>query len=211
MPDGLLSRYRALVANGELKPDAAQENAADRLRVLAFALRKYRPGRSFLFGRRQPPRRLYLWGDVGRGKSMLMDLFFEFAPTTPKRRVHFNAFMAETHARIHEERERGKSADPIAPVARTIAEEATLLCFDEFQVTDVTDAMILGRLFEQFFALGMVIVVTSNTPPARLYEGGINRQLFLPFIALIENTLDVLELTGPTDYRDGCDTQSPKA
>jgi cell division protein ZapE len=201
MPDLLLSRYRALVAKGELKPDTAQEKAAARLQTLANGLRKYRPGRSFFFGPRVPPRGLYLWGDVGRGKSMLMDLFFELAPTEPKRRVHFNAFMVETNARIHEERERGKSADPIAPVAKAIAAEATLLCFDEFQVSDVADAMILGRLFEQFFALGMVIVATSNTPPDRLYEGGLNRQLFQPFIALIENRLDILELNGPLDYR----------
>ena len=201
MPDRLADRYRALVARGELKPDAAQQKAISRLQALAAALRRYRPGRSLLFGQRKPPRGLYLWGDVGRGKSMLMDLFFEFAPAAPKRRVHFNAFMTETHARIHEEREHGRSADPIAPVARAIASEATLLCFDEFQVTDVADAMILGRLFEQFFELGVVIVATSNTPPARLYEGGLNRQLFLPFIAEIESRLDVLELNGATDHR----------
>jgi cell division protein ZapE len=201
MPDRLLNRYRTLVANGELKPDVAQEKAAQRLHKLAGVLRKYRPGRSLFFGQRTAPQGVYLWGDVGRGKSMLMDLFFELAPIAPKRRVHFNAFMTETHARIHEERESGRHADPIVPVAKTIAAEATLLCFDEFQVTDVADAMILGRLFEQFFALGMVIVATSNTPPDRLYEGGLNRQLFLPFIAMIEDRLDVLALNGPTDYR----------
>jgi cell division protein ZapE len=201
MPDTVLQRYRALVAKGELKPDTAQETAAQRLQALADGLRTYRLGRSFLFGRRTPPRGLYLWGDVGRGKSMLMDLFFEFAPTHLKRRVHFNAFMVETHARIHAERESGRSADPIAPVARAIAAEATLLCFDEFQVGDVADAMILGRLFAQLFALGVVIVATSNTPPGRLYEGGLNRQLFEPFIALIAKQLDVLELDGSTDYR----------
>jgi cell division protein ZapE len=200
MPDRLLTRYRALVAKGELKLDAAQEQAASRLQALAKALRKYRP-RRFFFGSSTPPRGLYMWGDVGRGKSMLMDLFFELAPIEPRRRVHFNAFMTETHARIHEERESGKSTDPIAPVARALAAEATLLCFDEFQVTDVADAMILGRLFEQFFELGVVIVATSNTPPNRLYEGGLNRQLFLPFIAAIENRLDIIELDGPTDYR----------
>ncbi|MGA9793951.1 MAG: cell division protein ZapE [Rhizomicrobium sp.] len=200
MADRLLDRYRALVAKSELKPDAAQERAVLRLQALAGGLRKYRP-RRFLFSASTPPRGLYLWGDVGRGKSMLMDLFFEFAPVKPKRRVHFNAFMAETHARIHEERERGKSADPIAPVARAIADDALLLCFDEFQVSDVADAMILGRLFEQFFELGVVIVATSNTAPARLYEGGLNRQLFAPFIAMIESRLDVMELNGDRDYR----------
>jgi cell division protein ZapE len=199
MADRLLNGYSALVAKGELKPDAAQEAAVTRLQALALALRKYRPRR--FFGSSTPPRGIYLWGDVGRGKSMLMDLFFEFAPVESKRRVHFNAFMTETHARIHVERESGRSDDPIAPVARAIAAKARLLCFDEFQVNDVADAMILGRLFEQFFALGVVIVATSNTSPTRLYEGGLNRQLFLPFIALIEEKLHVVALNGPTDYR----------
>jgi cell division protein ZapE len=130
-----------------------------------------------------------------------MDLFFEFAPVTNKQRVHFNAFMVDVHARIHAERQKAGSTDPIPPVARAIANSATLLCFDEFQVTDVADAMILGRLFQQLFDLGTVIVATSNTPPQRLYEGGLNRQLFLPFIALIEDRLDVLELHGAYDYR----------
>lgn len=145
---------------------------------------------------------------------MLMDMFFDVATTSPKRRVHFNAFMVETHARIHEwrtmdahqrsrrpEHSSRDGDDPIPPVARAIAQATTLLCFDEFQVTDVADAMILGRLFEQLFAQGIVIVATSNTAPDRLYDGGLNRQLFLPFIALIEKYLDVVELNGPQDYR----------
>jgi cell division protein ZapE len=118
-----------------------------------------------------------------------------------KRRVHFNAFMVETHARIHSERERRESDDPIPPVARLIAREATLLCFDEFQVTDIADAMVLGRLFDQLFELGVVVVATSNTPPGRLYEGGLNRQLFLPFVDELEERLDVVELRGGIDYR----------
>jgi cell division protein ZapE len=132
---------------------------------------------------------------------MLMDLFFETARVRAKTRVHFNAFMVRTHARIHAERQSGQSDDPIPPVARAIAAEATLLCFDEFQVSDVADAMILGRLFEQLFELGVVIVATSNTAPQKLYEGGLNRQLFLPFIALIQNRLEVLNLDGAVDYR----------
>lgn len=194
-----LARYRKAVAQGRLKPDALQEHAARKLHALSRALRRrsgWRPFRRL----EAAPRGLYIWGDVGRGKSMLMDLFFEEAAATPKRRVHFNAFMAETHARIHAERGRGAS-DPIAPVAQLVAKEAQLLCFDEFQVNDVADAMILGRLFEQLFERRVTIVATSNTAPERLYEGGLNRQLFLPFIALLKERLEIVELNGPTDYR----------
>jgi cell division protein ZapE len=202
MADRLIARYRAAVSGSELKKDAAQEAAAAKLQKLANALKGYKPGPRGIFRRVQkPPRGLYIWGDVGRGKSMLMDLFFAFAPVIAKRRVHFNAFMVDVHARIHAERQKPGVADPIPPVARAVAASATLLCFDEFQVTDVADAMILGRLFQQLFELGTVIVATSNTPPDRLYEGGLNRQLFLPFIALIDEKLDVLELHGANDYR----------
>jgi cell division protein ZapE len=194
----LLDRYRAAIAKGELNKDAAQEKAAAKLSALSGSLASYRPGRWF---GGKAPRGLYLWGDVGRGKSMLMDLFFEEAPLARKLRLHFNAFMADIHAAIHAERQRAGASDPIPPVARGIAERATLLCFDEFQVADVADAMILGRLFEQMFALGVVIVATSNTPPERLYEGGLNRQLFLPFIGEIQARLEVVELAGQTDYR----------
>jgi cell division protein ZapE len=196
-----LTRYRKAVASGALKPDAGQERVAAKLQALSTALRTWRPGRRLFGGSRTPPRGLYIWGDVGRGKTMLMDMFCEDAAPALKRRVHFNAFMVQTHARLHAERQRGTSDDPIPPVAKIIAEEAQLLCFDEFQVTDVADAMILGRLFEQLFERGVVIVATSNTAPARLYEGGINRELFLPFIALIEEKLDVVELGGAVDYR----------
>ena len=197
----LLERYRALVAEKALKPDAEQQAAAQKLDTLARALKSYKPGGWSLFKKPGPPRGLYIWGDVGRGKSMLMDLFFDAARVGAKTRVHFNAFMVQTHARIHTERQKGESDDPIPPVARAIASEARLLCFDEFQVTDVADAMILGRLFEQLFSLGVVIVATSNTPPEKLYEGGLNRQLFQPFIALIKERLDVLNLDGAVDYR----------
>jgi cell division protein ZapE len=202
MADRLIARFRAAVASGALKNDGAQAAAAERLQRLANALKGYKPGPRGIFRTVQtPPRGLYIWGDVGRGKSMLMDLFLEFAPLAKKRRTHFNAFMVDVHAAIHAERQKAVVTDPIPPVARAIANTATLLCFDEFQVTDVADAMILGRLFQQLFELGTVIVATSNTPPGRLYEGGLNRQLFLPFIALIEERLDVMELHGALDYR----------
>jgi cell division protein ZapE len=210
-PNLLMTRYRQALADGALKPDPAQLAAAEKLNLLARLLAKYRPGRFSFFlrkldwlGRHSPagaPLGLYIWGDVGRGKSMLMDLFFEEAATAPKRRVHFNAFMTDVHARLHVERAKPDVSDPVPAVARALAADARLLCFDEFQVTDVADAMILGRLFEHLLAAGTVIVATSNVAPARLYEGGLNRQLFLPFIALIEARMDVLELRGPTDYR----------
>jgi cell division protein ZapE len=200
MPDRINARYRALVANGGLVPDAAQERAVQRLQTLATVLRHYRPARPLFFQRPEPPMGLYLWGDVGRGKSMLMDLFFADAAIRPKQRVHFNGFMVETHARIHEARQRAAD-EPIVRVAQQIAREATLLCFDEFQITDVADAMILGRLFEQLFEAGVVVVSTSNSPPQRLYEGGLNRQLFLPFIAMLEQKLNIIELNGPVDHR----------
>ena len=199
----LASRYKHAVQSGELKADIAQQVAVDHLRALADGLARYRSGRRFLFfsSPADPPRGLYLWGDVGRGKSMLMDLFFEEADIAPKKRVHFNAFMVDAHARIHAERQSGASNDPIPPVAHALANESRLLCFDEFQVTDVADAMILGRLFEQLFARGVVLVATSNVAPNRLYEGGLNRQLFMPFIQMLNSKLDVLALDGPVDYR----------
>lgn len=197
----LFDRYRAAVSRGELKDDAAQRRAAQRLNALARALAKYRPGRRLFFSAPPAPRGLYIWGDVGRGKSMLMDLFFTEVQVTPKKRVHFNAFMVDIHARIHAERQKEGSDDPIPPVANAIAEQGRLLCFDEFQVNDVADAMILGRLFDHLFERGVVIVATSNTPPDRLYEGGLNRQLFLPFIAAIKERLEIVELNGPIDYR----------
>jgi cell division protein ZapE len=195
----LLERYRAAIASGELKRDAAQERAAARLAALAKSLKSHR--RRLFFTPARPARGLYLWGDVGRGKSMLMDLFFAEAPAAQKRRIHFNEFMVDTHAAIHAERQRAGSSDPIPPVARAIADAARLLCFDEFQVTDVADAMILGRLFEQLFQRGVVVVATSNVAPDRLYEGGLNRQLFLPFIAEFKRRLDIVELDGAVDYR----------
>ena len=191
-------RYRTAVSKGELKDDDAQRRAAIRLQALARALSKYRPGRRLFFST-PAPRGLYIWGDVGRGKSMLMDLFFAEAPIEAKQRIHFNTFMTDAHAQIHQARQHEE--DPIPPVAEAIAKRACLLCFDEFQVGDVADAMILGRLFEQLFERGVVIVATSNAPPDRLYEGGLNRQLFLPFIAAIKERLKIVELNGPVDFR----------
>ena len=196
----LLTRYRKSVSKGELRADPAQDKAVHKLQDLARGIAE-KPAFSLFRRAAPPPKGLYIWGNVGRGKTLLMDLFFEEAAASQKLRAHFNRFMMDVHARIHAERQKPDSSDPIPVIARGIAEQARLLCFDEFQVTDVADAMILGRLFDRLFAEGVVIVATSNTPPDRLYEGGLNRQLFLPFIEEIKQRLDVVELNGPTDYR----------
>lgn len=214
MTEGPLAAYRARRGTGTLKADPCQELAAEKLQSLWHALRDYRPalgqvGWRARFGlTRRPdpaPQGLYIYGDVGRGKSMLMDLFFETAPVERRRRVHFHAFMLEVHSRLHALRSGGGSArhaDELLPdLARQIAEEAWLLCFDEFHVTDVADAMILGRLFTALFDLGVVVVATSNWGPDDLYKDGLQRDRFLPFIALLKDRLDVLHLAGRTDYR----------
>ncbi len=214
MADGPMARYRAMVAGGELRPDPAQAVAVEKLQLLHMRLKDYDPreGKSvargwFGFGRGAPHKRikltgLYMYGGVGRGKSMLMDLFYEHAPVPRRRRVHFHAFMAEIHVGVHIARE-SNVTDPIAVVAEEVAEGATLLCFDEMQVTDITDAMILGRLFEALFDRGVVVVATSNRPPDELYKDGLNRKLFLPFIAMLKERMDVIELASATDYRIG--------
>ncbi len=196
------SAYARLVAAGELRPDPDQAAAADRLYRLRLALATPPPSRlGRLFGAKPAvPRGIYLWGGVGRGKSMLMDLFFASAAVTPKRRVHFHEFMLEVHAAIHAHRQ-ASGEDPIPVVAGRIAEEARLLCFDELQVRDVADAAIVSRLFSHLFDAGTVVVATSNRPPADLYKDGLNRSLFLPFIELIEARMEVIPLNGPVDYR----------
>ena len=196
-------RYRALVAEGKLTGDPAQERVAAALETLAVRLAAYEPDKKsfFGFGKRQvPPRGLYIHGPVGRGKSMLMDMFFDTAAFEPRQRTHFHDFMAGVHAAI----KRWRETDPgneIARVAGEVRSRAALLCFDEFQVQDIADAMILGRLFKALFEAGVVVVATSNRHPRELYENGINRQLFLPAIDLIEERMDVVRLDGPIDYR----------
>jgi cell division protein ZapE len=201
--------YREHSAAGLIRADPAQLRAVARLQILHQALSGYRRPRvrrgllaHLGLGAQEPaaPKGLYLWGPVGRGKSMLMDLFFAEAPVAAKRRVHFHAFMLEVHDRIERER-RAKTTEPVAKAAADIAAASNLLCFDEFQVNDIADAMILERLFRALFAAGTVVVATSNIPPGRLYEGGLQRDRFLPFIGLLEQQLDRLELDSGRDYR----------
>jgi cell division protein ZapE len=205
-----LATYRALRQRGLLQPYPAQQLAIERLQSLYRALLHYRPEtglRGWLarFGLAEnggdhAPVGLYLCGPVGRGKSMLMDLFFRSVPNSRKRRVHFHAFMLEVHDRIEQER-RAQTDRPIAKVARDLAAEAALLCFDEFQVEDIADAMILERLFRSLLDAGVVVVATSNRAPDELYEHGLQRERFLPFIALLKQKLYVLELDSGRDYR----------
>ncbi|MGN6496446.1 MAG: cell division protein ZapE [Tsuneonella sp.] len=200
----LLARYDALVAAGELKPDPDQRAAAERLAALQRELEADRPegllGR--LFARKdEQPRGIYLWGGVGRGKSMLMDLFVETLAIAEKRRVHFHAFMLEVDRVIREERAK-EAGDPIAPAAARLAADVRCLAFDEMVVTNTADAAIMARLFTALIVdEGVTVVTTSNRPPRDLYKDGLNRSLFLPFIALIERFIDIVSLNGPVDYR----------
>ncbi len=217
MTEGPLAAYRALTRAQTLRHDPAQELAAEKLQSLHNALRGYEPssgqgGWRDMFGMRRrresPPQGLYLFGGVGRGKSMLMDLFYESAPVQRKRRTHFHAFMLEVHDRWHRWRADRATAqggnrndDPMPFLARSMADTGWLLCFDEFHVVDVADAMILGRLFTALFDLGVVVVATSNWPPDDLYKDGLQRARFLPFIELLKERMDVLELDSGLDYR----------
>ena len=200
---GMLARYERLVANGELKADPDQRRAAERLAALQKELEADSGGGllSQLFARRQNPRGIYLWGGVGRGKSMLMDLFAATLDIARKRRTHFHAFMLEVDQLIRAERTK-QQGDPIAPVAATIAAGARCLAFDEMVVTNTADAAIMSRLFTALIVdQGVTVVTTSNRPPRDLYKDGLNRSLFVPFIELIEAQLDVIALNGPVDYR----------
>jgi len=224
---GPLAQYRAQLADGSIKPDVAQAMAIEKFESLHRALSSYRPQQGdsgwlsrFGLGAKpeikplqwrsgdcaaaMPKAGLYIYGDVGRGKSMLMDLFYGTAPVAEKRRVHFHEFMRDVHAQIHKWRQdKTRKDDPIPELARHLAKTSWLLCFDELQVTDIGDAMILGRLFKELFLLGVVVVTTSNRHPDDLYKDGLQRDRFLPFIALIKERLDVLELNSDHDYRLG--------
>ena len=214
-PAGPLPAYRTMIANASLAADPAQAMAVDRLQDLWERLRDYDPGPAQpaggnflarLMRRRHAeeyvPTGLYLVGEVGRGKSMLMDLFFDTADVARKQRIHFHRFIQGVHARIHALRKAHPDiSDPIPPVADQIAAEASLLCFDEFQVNDIADAMILGRLFQALFDRGVVVVTTSNTPPDDLFKGQPGRDAFLPFIGLIKQRLELLVMDGGRDYR----------
>jgi cell division protein ZapE len=211
--DSFRQQYQALVSSGAIERDSAQIKIADAFAALEQRLYGYKPARKQrLLGRlfrdkdEAPPHGLYIHGEVGRGKTMLMDLFFQTSPVEHKRRAHFHEFMADVHERIYDYRQsisRGELAngDVIALVAGAIFDEAWLLCFDEFHVTDIADAMILGRLFAKLFELGTVVVATSNVAPEDLYKGGLNRALFLPFIVQIEAHMDVMRLDARTDFR----------
>ncbi len=208
--------YLALVESGAINADAAQAQAMDTLDALGQSLSTYRgqmgkqgwAARLGIGAKPQPsPKGLYLWGGVGRGKSMVMDLFFEHAPVEQKQRVHFHAFMQEVHRRLHAFREAQKAGrvggekDAVQALARVIVDKAWLLCFDEFHVTDIADAMILGRLFEAMFAAGAVVVATSNRHPKDLYKDGLQRERFLPFIDILMDRMAVMEVSAARDYR----------
>jgi cell division protein ZapE len=215
MPDTFSTRYAALIAAGKIEADPGQAMLAAQLTALAHRLDQRRLARKssslgWLFGKREqagpPLKGLYVCGEVGRGKTMLMDLFFATSVVKSKRRVHFHEFMADVHERVHVFRQDIKNGalperDPIQRAAAAIAEETWLLCFDEFHVTDIADAMILGRLFTRLFELGVVVVATSNLAPGELYKDGLNRGLFLPFIALLQRHCEVVRLEARIDFR----------
>lgn len=207
------TRYAALIAAGKIEADPGQAELAQHFAALERRIAMHRLARKssslgWLFGRRQntepPIKGLYIYGEVGRGKTFLMDLFFEACVAQRKRRAHFHEFMADVHERVHayrQESKNGDGPDPIHRAAAAIAEEAWLLCFDEFHVTDIADAMILGRLFTRLFELGVIMVATSNLAPRELYKDGLNRGLFVPFIAILERHCEVVRLDARIDFR----------
>ncbi|HET9714714.1 MAG TPA: cell division protein ZapE [Pseudolabrys sp.] len=214
MPETFATRYAALIAAGKIESDPGQAILAGRLADLERRLDQHRLARKssslgWLFGKRErvgePLKGLYVHGEVGRGKTMLMDLFFETSGVARKRRVHFHEFMSDVHERIHAYRQEIKNGDsehdPIQRTAAAIAQETWLLCFDEFHVTDIADAMILARLFTRLFELGVVMVATSNLAPDELYKDGLNRSLFVPFITLLEKYCEIVELEARVDFR----------
>lgn len=221
--DSVAMRYRSLVDEGSLTADAAQEGIAAKLdllndRIGAMRLASKGSSLGWLFAKRAPKpdnvKGLYIYGSVGRGKSMLMDFFFRACPAKRKRRAHFHDFMADVHDRIGAHRTalregRVKGDDPIAPVAAQIADEARVLCFDEFTVTDIADAMILSRLFSALFRHGVVLVATSNVIPDNLYRDGLNRSLFLPFVDTLKQHVDIMNLDAMQDYRQGRARDNP--
>jgi cell division protein ZapE len=204
MHDTLNEIYEAMVARGDLRFDPAQDDALPALEELRQWLEDQAGRKRSLISRfrrpPEPPKGVYLWGGVGRGKSMMMDMFYAHTDIPNKRRVHFHAFMQEVHKGMHAARKQGVD-DPLLPVAEGVMRDVRMLAFDEMQITDITDAMIVGRLFQMLFAGGVVVVTTSNRPPTDLYKDGLNRALFVPFIDLLQTQMEVMELRSPTDYR----------
>jgi cell division protein ZapE len=214
MPSSIIGQYATGVATGKVERDPAQLAVVDRLARLEGEIIEHRLARKssslgWLFARDKKQallKGLYIYGEVGRGKTMLMDLFYEASPVQRRRRAHFHEFMIDVHERVHLLRQKMKvgeyaGEDPIELVAKDLAREAWLLCFDEFHVTDIADAMILGRLFAQLFARGVVVVATSNVAPVDLYKDGLNRALFVPFIQMLEEHMDIVRLASRTDFR----------
>jgi cell division protein ZapE len=213
MPLPVSAQYAALIAAGDIRGDDAQKALAEKLDRLNVRLATHRLARKssalgWMFGHHEkkiePIKGLYIYGEVGRGKTMLMDLFFAACPAKRRRRTHFHEFMADVHQRIHDFRQKLKdksNGDAVMLAADGIAEQAWVLCFDEFHVTDIADAMILGRLFTRLFEQGVVVVATSNVEPNELYKDGLNRSLFLPFLALLERHMEVVWLDAAADFR----------